>query len=101
MDGGEIVLNSIEMIDFPDIKLELARESGLLCVQDLLKVAKHGRGEKIYLMHRFPHFNRTSISRPTHRERERKWRGIIGKHTVSQILFRGTGLRARPQRILS
>ena len=50
MDGGEIVVDSIETIGFADITPELARESGFLGVLDLLKVAKHGRGEKIYLI---------------------------------------------------
>jgi hypothetical protein len=50
MDEGEIVVDSIETIGFPDITPELARESGFLGVLDLLKVAKHGRGEKIYLV---------------------------------------------------
>jgi hypothetical protein len=34
----------------PDITPELARESGFLGVLDLLKVAKHGRGNNIYLI---------------------------------------------------
>ena len=50
MDEGEIEVDSIETIGFPDITPELARESGFLGVLDLLKVAKHGRGEKIYLI---------------------------------------------------
>ena len=50
MDPGEIEIDSIEPIGFPDITPELARESGFLGVIDLLKVAKHGRGEKIYLI---------------------------------------------------
>jgi hypothetical protein len=50
MDEGEIVVDSIEPIGFPDITPELARASGFLGVLDLLKVAKHGRGEKIYLV---------------------------------------------------
>jgi hypothetical protein len=50
MDKGEIVVDSIENIGFADITPELARESGFLGVLDLLKVAKHGRGEKIYLV---------------------------------------------------
>ena len=37
-------------IGFPDISPELARESGFLGVLDLLKVAKHGKGENIYLV---------------------------------------------------
>lgn len=50
MDTGEIVVDSIETIGFADITPELARESGFLGVLDLLKVARHGRGEKIYLV---------------------------------------------------
>src|SRR5215471_5157725 len=50
MEEGAIEVDSIEMIGFPDITPELARESGFLGVLDLLKVAKHGKGEKIYLV---------------------------------------------------
>ena len=50
MDDGEIEVDSIELIGFPDITPELARESGFLGVLDLLKVAKHGKGENIYLV---------------------------------------------------
>ena len=50
MDDGEIVVDSIEPIGFPDITPELARESGFLGLLDLLKVAKHGKGENIYLI---------------------------------------------------
>jgi len=50
MDDGEIIVDSIMPIGFPDITPELARESGFLGVLDLLKVAQHGKGEKIYLV---------------------------------------------------
>jgi hypothetical protein len=50
MEEGQIEVDSIEQIGFPDISPELARESGFLGVLDLLKVAKHGKGEKIYLI---------------------------------------------------
>ena len=50
MEEGEIEVDSIEPIGFPDITPVLARESGFLGVLDLLKVAKHGRGENIYLV---------------------------------------------------
>jgi hypothetical protein len=50
MEEGEIEIDSIEPIGMPDITPQLARESGFLGVLDLLKVAKHGRGEKIYLV---------------------------------------------------
>jgi hypothetical protein len=50
MEEGEIEIDSMEPIGFPDVTPDLARESGFLGVLDLLKVAKHGRGEKIYLI---------------------------------------------------
>jgi len=50
MDNGEIEVDSIQPIGFLDITPRLARESGFLGVLDLLKVAKHGRGENIYLV---------------------------------------------------
>jgi hypothetical protein len=50
MGEGAIEIDSIEPIGFPNITPELARESGFLGVLDLLKVAKHGRSEKIYLV---------------------------------------------------
>ena len=50
MEEGEIEVDSIEPIGLPDITPELARASGFLGVLDLLKVAKHGQGENIYLV---------------------------------------------------
>src|SRR5580700_50789 len=50
MDEGEIEVDSIEPIGFSDITPLLARESGFLGVIDLLKVAKHGKGENIFLV---------------------------------------------------
>ncbi len=50
MDEGQIEVDSIEPIGLPDITPALARESGFLGVIDLLKVAKHGKGEHIYLV---------------------------------------------------
>src|SRR6267142_4625715 len=50
MEEGEIQVDSIQPIGFPDITPELARESGFLGVLDLLKVAKHGQGQSIYLI---------------------------------------------------
>jgi hypothetical protein len=63
MEEGEIEVDSIEPIGLPDITPELARESGFLGVIDLLKVAKHGPGEKIYLV-RF-HYIPAPAVRPT------------------------------------
>lgn len=50
MEEGEIEVESITPIGFPDITPALARESGFLGIVDLLKVAKHGKGENIYLV---------------------------------------------------
>ncbi|MDR3699177.1 MAG: ASCH domain-containing protein [Candidatus Sulfopaludibacter sp.] len=50
MEEGEIEVDSIQPICFSDITPRLARESGFVGVIDLLKVAKHGRGENIYLV---------------------------------------------------
>jgi hypothetical protein len=43
-------VDSIQPIGPPDITPELASESGFLGVLDLLKVAKHGKGDNIYLV---------------------------------------------------
>jgi hypothetical protein len=50
MEEGEIQVDSIQPLGFPDITPELARESGFRGVVDLLKVAKHCRGENTYLI---------------------------------------------------
>jgi hypothetical protein len=50
IDEGEIEVDSITPIGFPDITPELARASGFAGVIDLLKVAKHGSGENIFLI---------------------------------------------------
>ena len=50
MDEGEIEVESVVPIGLGDITPELARESGFKGVVDLLKVAKHGRGENVYLV---------------------------------------------------
>jgi hypothetical protein len=50
MDEGEIEVESIEQIAIQDITHQLATESGFLGVIDLLKVAKHGPGDNVYLI---------------------------------------------------
>jgi len=50
MEEGQIEVDSIEPIGLPDITPQLARASGFLGILDLLKVAKHGKGENIYLI---------------------------------------------------
>ena len=50
MEEGEIEVDSVLPISLADVTPELARESGFKGVVDLLKVAKHGRGENVYLV---------------------------------------------------
>lgn len=50
IEGGAIQVDSIERIELSDITPKLARESGFKSVVDLLKVAKHGSGENVYLV---------------------------------------------------
>ncbi len=50
MERGEIEVDSVERITLDDVTPELARRSGFKGLVDLLKVAKHGRGEKVYLV---------------------------------------------------
>lgn len=50
MEQGEIEIDAVVPIDVDDITEDLARQSGFATVADLLKVAKHGRGENVYLV---------------------------------------------------
>jgi hypothetical protein len=50
MDPGEIEVDAVLPIELADITPELARQSGFKGVVDLLKTAKHGRGENVYLI---------------------------------------------------
>jgi hypothetical protein len=50
LEEGFIVIEKISAIELGDITPELARESGFAGVVDLLKIAKHGAGENVYLI---------------------------------------------------
>jgi hypothetical protein len=50
MDEGQIVVDSIEPIEIDDITHDLARESGFASVDDLLAIARHGKGDNVYLI---------------------------------------------------
>jgi len=47
---GFIEVTSLRRITLAEVTPELARRSGFLGVVDLLKVAKHGPGENVYLI---------------------------------------------------
>ena len=50
MEEGEIEVDAVEPITLDDVTDEIARASGFASVPDLLKVAKHGRGENVFLV---------------------------------------------------
>jgi len=50
MDDGHVVVDSIAEIGLDDISDDLARESGFRDAADLLKTAKHGSGNNVYLI---------------------------------------------------
>lgn len=50
MEEGEIEVDAVLPITYADITPAIARASGFKGVVDLLKVAKHGRGENVYLV---------------------------------------------------
>jgi len=47
---GAVEVTSMRRIELTDITPKLARESGFAGVVDLLKIAKHGPGENVYLI---------------------------------------------------
>ncbi len=63
MEEGWIEVDAILAISFADITPELARESGFMGVVDLLKVAKHGPGENVYLV-RFHYVPPAAAAKP-------------------------------------
>jgi hypothetical protein len=50
MDDGHVVVDSIEEMAIGDITEDLAGESGFASVEDLLRIARHGRGEHVYVI---------------------------------------------------
>jgi hypothetical protein len=50
LGAGHVEVTKIREISLSDITPELARRSGFAGVVDLLKIAKHGSGENVYLI---------------------------------------------------
>lgn len=67
MEEGEVEVDSILPIALADVTPAIARASGFKGVVDLLKVAKHGRGENVYLV-RF-HYVPPASAGPVRRRR--------------------------------
>ena len=64
MDEGHIVVDSIAPITLTDVTYALARESGFESVEDLLGIARHGSGDKVYLI-RFHYMPPGAVDPPT------------------------------------
>jgi len=50
LDAGAVEVTAIREIELADITPELARRTGFAGLVDLLKVAKHGTGERVFLI---------------------------------------------------
>ena len=50
MPPGRIVVTSLLEMQLTDVSPELARRSGFVGLVDLLKVAKHGPGRRVFLV---------------------------------------------------
>ena len=79
MDEGEIEVDSIRAIRLAEITPQLARRSGFEDVAELLKIAKHGSGENIYLI-RF-HYSPSFLPRVLNSRARRRPapRGVAGR----------------------
>lgn len=50
MEGGYVEVTDLREISLAQVTPALARQSGFQGVVDLLKVAKHGRGERVFFL---------------------------------------------------
>jgi len=50
MEGGHILVTAMTEIEIRDITPKMARDSGFDGLVDLLKTAKHGSGERVFLV---------------------------------------------------
>lgn len=50
MEGGAVEVTAMRRIEIADITPALARRSGFAGVVDLLKIAKHGSGQQVWLI---------------------------------------------------
>jgi hypothetical protein len=69
MDDGHIVVDSITPMAIGDVTDDLARESGFESLDDLLRVARHGRGDNVYLI-RFHYLPPGAWDTPARRRRQ-------------------------------
>ena len=70
MDEGHIVVDSITPISVTDVTDDLARESGFESAEVLLRIARHGAGNKVFLI-RFHYLPPGAWDTPTLRNEQR------------------------------
>ena len=70
MDDGHVVVDSIAPIRMRDITHDLARESGFESVDDLLRIARPGRGDRVFLI-RFRYLPSGAWDTPVGRHRQK------------------------------
>jgi hypothetical protein len=88
MEGGQIEIDAIQQIALQDVTADLARESGFNGLVDLLKVAKHGSGDNVYLV-RFHYVDGLTLATTLRRKRrsgaERDKKTVNGDRQRSRI----------------
>ena len=50
MEDGCIIVESLSEIELGDITTDLAQESGFESVDELLKLARHGTGDRVFMV---------------------------------------------------
>lgn len=71
MDDGHIVVDSITAMEIGDLTGDLALESGFESVDDLLRIARHGPGDNVYLI-RFHYLPPGGWDTPGSRQRQKR-----------------------------
>ena len=82
MEGGQI--ESIEQIELEDVTADLARQSGFNGLVDLLKVAKHGSGDNVYLV-RFHYVDGLALPRKRGRGADKDKKTLNGDRQRARI----------------
>ena len=51
LENGYIVVDKLIPIELDEVSSKMAEESGFADIADLLKTARHGKGDNVYLIH--------------------------------------------------
>lgn len=50
LQGGEIEVTRLREVDLGDVTESMAREGGFASLADLMQTARHGRGERVFIV---------------------------------------------------